>query len=202
MHKICFFEFVWYSYLVQRMKKHTSSAIIACIALLFGFFIVSASLISASQEDLNADATTATTRKLYVGEILPDHVLYPVLMATDKALSQVVIGDEKTRLYLRFSQDRLEKAESLLQKNQEQLALATLTKSQKYLLLAAQHALFEAEKENKSIDAALKQELISSFLHSQAASQAMKEHFVHQDVSAIDQLVAESIALLRIIESK
>lgn len=102
-------------------------------ALFFSIFILFTSFNISSQAKL-ADAENLKNRKFYVNkEILPDHSLYPLLMAVDRL--RLSMADRERRIYLlmAYANRRLFYATRLLEKEELTLALTTLTKSQKYL---------------------------------------------------------------------
>ena len=91
-------------------------------------------------------AKKISAKKFYFGErILPDHVLYPAVMLVDRGLLVVASGESEIFLRIRLAQDRMIRAQKLLEKGEESLALSTLTKSQKYLILAVQEFMSDTE---------------------------------------------------------
>lgn len=112
--------------------------VIAILAIATGLLIFIASLVTTSQKgELHADKVSI--KRFYIGEkVLPDHVLYPVLMLIDRGLLSLSGGEARVFLRIRLAQDRMISAQKLLEKQAEPLALSTLTKSQKYVILAAQ----------------------------------------------------------------
>lgn len=118
------------------MKK--LSFILHSSAVIFGFFILTVSLMAANQV-ISYEGVSGSQRKFYVGEtILPDHVLYPFVAAADRALLAAAPPLQKIELQLAYGQIRLEYAQGLLEKGEQDMAQAALTKSQKYHSLAAQ----------------------------------------------------------------
>lgn len=117
-------------------------------ALLFGTLVLSVSLISASQA-VSYEGLLATQRKLYFNEsLLPDHVLYPFVAAADRLLLTVSSRQQKLELQLAFGQIRMDYAYGLFDKGEEDMAIAALTKSQKYLNQAGmQLSDFEFEQD-------------------------------------------------------
>lgn len=102
-------------------------------ALFFSIFILFTSFNISSQAEL-VDAGNLKSRKFYVNkEILPDHSLYPLLMAVDRL--RLSMADRERRIYLlmAYANRRLFYATRLLEKEELTLALTTFTKSQKYL---------------------------------------------------------------------
>ena len=101
-----------------------------------GFFILLNSFYSASKAAL-ADTYLVKSRRFYVQrEILPDHSLYPLLMAADKFRLSVADRDRRVYLLAAYANRRLFYAQQLLKKEELALAVTTLTKAEKYLLQA------------------------------------------------------------------
>jgi hypothetical protein len=111
-------------------------------ALAFGISVVWISLlfsVPAHSQEINR----ASLKQFYWdSEILPDHILYPVLMVADRVQLSLAEPEDKVYLQVLFAYQRLESSRQLLEKGEEALALSTLTKSQKYLLGAA-HGVLE-----------------------------------------------------------
>ena len=124
------------------MTKFTPTHIIISLAaLIIGLNIVFISLLSASKA-ATYQPVKASCKKFYVrSNILPDHLFYPVLAATDQLLVRIVPLEEKIKLRADLGQTRLDFARQLLAKDNLALALTTLTKSQKYFNLAAHQAI-------------------------------------------------------------
>lgn len=98
--------------------------------------ILGVSLMASSKEAVAQGADESPT--LYsVDHILPDNSLYPVLMVIDRIRLMTADDTEYPELYVQYSFDRLESATALLSKGKTDLAVTTLTKSQKYVLQAA-----------------------------------------------------------------
>lgn len=126
------------------------SYITSGFALLFGLFIFGLSLIMTSQVK-SSSFPKFSEKKFYLGErILPDHVLYPALMVADSVILNTSYGNRRIYVKIRFSQDRLNSAQLLIAKNEEMLALSTMTKSQKYLITAAQDFL-SSKQQSESV---------------------------------------------------
>jgi MFS superfamily sulfate permease-like transporter len=135
------------------MKKIRLSLSVS--ALIFGLLIVFISLISTNQV-ISYEGTQASQKKFYIGEtILPDHVAYPLVAAADRVLLLAVPQREKIQLQLTYGKIRMEYAQALLLKEEPYLANIALTKSQKYVNLAALQFLEDFNEEIESADAKL-----------------------------------------------
>lgn len=114
------------------------SALLAAVGILF---------LSLSSASVNVVRSTAggfeqTRKQFYVSDtILPDHIAYPVLMAIDRARLEAATQTEQVYLKTAYANRRLSLAQQLFDKGDEQLAVSTLTKAQKYLLSASNQAL-------------------------------------------------------------
>jgi hypothetical protein len=160
-----------------------------------GLMVVFISLVSANQVN-SYEGTQASRRKFYLGQrILPDHILYPVVAAADRALLVAAPNHEKIRLKLAYGRIRFAYAQGLLDKGETQMAQAALTKSQKYYSLAAHQLLDENEREPVTDElkkAAIKQ-IENNIHHSQ---QLLLELSPDQRCLA-DQLNQQNKALLQ-----
>lgn len=80
-------------------------------------------------------------RVYFSDTILPDHLAYPVLRVRDRMLLETSEPMQQVDLKLRFAEHRYGVAEHLLEKNQDELAITTLSKSQKYVISAGYQIL-------------------------------------------------------------
>ncbi|PIY80020.1 MAG: hypothetical protein COY80_05080 [Candidatus Pacebacteria bacterium CG_4_10_14_0_8_um_filter_42_14] len=124
------------------MRSSQVKLFAAAVSLLFGLGIISVSLFSASQP-FATDLPSATRTSFYFGSrMLPDHVLYPIVMVFDRLYLLSLPKNERSSVEVQYAFDRMHSAEALLDgKNNPELALATLKKSQRYLLLAGNKTL-------------------------------------------------------------
>lgn len=163
---------------------------LSIVALIFGLMMFSTSLIMASQDNM-ALQKRSSEKKLYVGRILPDHIFYPILMVMDRAVLSLSFGESSIHNKLTLSRDRLKSAQLLLDKHEEELALSTITKAQKYVLSAAHEVI-----ENKNTSAEARDAVKKALSVTKDNLPKLKEKFLEQDTSAIDKLVAETEILL------
>jgi hypothetical protein len=120
------------------MKK--SRLFFSGLALFFGLVVVAVSLASANRVVSYGGSTSAKSFYLS-GEILPDHLAYPLVAAVDQIILIAAPLQEKIKLQLAYCCIRLDYSRGLLAKGQSGMAMAALTKSQKYCGLAAQQIL-------------------------------------------------------------
>lgn len=174
-----------------------TKVLVALFAVIFGVFIVASSLVVSSEDEMT-NTDKESERKFYVSKrILPDHILYPVLMAIDKGLLMVATGESEIFLRIRLAQDRMLSAQALLQKGEETLALSTLTKSQKYLIIATQQFL-SSQETTREVGVALLQAL-------QENTQNLRNSqvkFSNIPTGPISDLIIESESLIAVVEGK
>jgi flagellin-specific chaperone FliS len=118
--------------------------VLSFVALVSAVSILFVSLSSASLHSVqSASGSFQQTRKqFYVSsKILPDHVAYPILMGIDRVRLESTTPVEQVYMKTAYANRRLESAKSLLEKGENELAVSTLTKAQKYLLSAGNQVL-------------------------------------------------------------
>lgn len=169
----------------------------AFVAILFGVFIVTISLFAYASNKTAQFEKKSTTTFYLSRTILPDHVLYPVLMMFDRGLLFVSRGEPELYLRIRLAQDRMLRAQKLLEKGDEVLALSTLTKSQKYLLLAGQHYLSKKDQFPLAAGTAVLHALQENTINLQES----EKRFQTISTVPIEDLIRESSTLITIIEN-
>lgn len=133
-----------------------------------------------------SDRFKANDKQFYLdGEILPDHTLYPVVMMADRLKLEMAQPNEKITVYTTYANLRLSAAQQLLDKENYQLALTTLTKSQKYLLKAAQETL------DQNPSPTTKNHVLKTLLYHINKHQQIKEQFSQEGKNVIDELDME-----------
>ncbi|MCB9813365.1 MAG: hypothetical protein H6772_03085 [Pseudomonadales bacterium] len=161
------------------------------LALIIALFIFGVSLIMASQIR-SENSLRVSERKFYVGKtILPDHVLYPILMVADRIILQSSFGNRKIYVQMRLADDRLYSSKVLINNDQEELALSTMTKAQKYLINAAQEFL-NSDNQQESV----KKDLLRSLENNSRELKKCKDNFERVDTSPIESLLVELDALI------
>lgn len=103
-------------------------------ACLLSVAVMLVSLQSANRRYLNSGSQDKLlTSKLYVArEILPDHTLYPALMAVDRMRLELAEPAQRSSLMVAYANRRLFYTKRLLEKDQHELAFITLSKAIKY----------------------------------------------------------------------
>lgn len=171
-----------------------SRVILSAAALGGGILIVIISL-TAANPVLSAE-TNESEKEFYFGQtILPDHVLYPVLMIADRAKLETVNEHDEVYTRVIYSIRRQEAAQQLLEKDKHAMAYTTLTKSQKYLLQAGNKVI--AEKREADLA-----EYVQKALTAQSATlESVRTQFNPQYYMQINQLIQENNGLVEQLEN-
>lgn len=157
------------------------------LAIVAASGILTMSLLSSAAAYTNPTKVRWNEKQIYLSdEILPDHVLYPVLMAADRVKLESASDLEKIYLKTAYANLRLEATQGLLEKEDQDLALTTLTKSQKYLLEAASDALADNVPDYTRLH------VLKTMLYHQAMIQKLKKQFNENQWPIIDQLHEEA----------
>ena len=89
--------------------------------------------------------------KFYIAkEILPDHSLYPILMVVDRLRLELAGPERRVYLLSSYANRRLFYSKKLLEKNDQVLALTTLSKAIKYINQALEENIGLIEKASPS----------------------------------------------------
>jgi hypothetical protein len=169
---------------------------------IFGLFIASGvlavSLASSVPSVYSAsDRFKKNDTQFYLnGDILPDHTLYPMVMIADKIKLEMAQEHQKITIYTTYANLRLQAAIQLLEKDQNQLALSTLTKSQKYLLKAAQTTLEQNPSDTT------KEHVLKTLTYHINKHQEIKDQFSHEEKNVVDQLDMESQVFVDSLKSE
>jgi len=120
--------------------------ILSSLGLLLGGAILFVSMAAGNNKVLSSsgDYHETSRKQFYLGQILPDHVAYPLLMAVDRIKLDTAAPQDRIYLELDYAQHRFTAANALLDEQKTDLALTTFTKAQKYLL----EACVEAQEDN------------------------------------------------------
>jgi hypothetical protein len=115
---------------------------LAIISFFFGVLVIVISINSSVSAAYPTSELRASHRQFYLSStILPDHVVYPLLMMVDKAQLELTPFPDRLWLQAEYGWRRLDYSRQFLEKDNQDLALAALTKSQKYFLNATQETL-------------------------------------------------------------
>jgi len=160
--------------------------------LLIASLILAISLISSTPSAYSVgDEFKTNDKEFYFGtEILPDHLLYPAVMIADKIKLETAKKEEKLITYITYANLRLDSSEKLLNKDSHPLALTTLTKSQKYLLKAAEFA----QENHPNPTATLY--VYKTLLYHLSRHQQLMERFSDEQRPVIEQLDREILVFV------
>lgn len=130
--------------LKSTLVKNNSGYVVSVTTLLLaGTLILITSLYMASKQQVVAEVLASDTiprvtqQEVYSGQVLPDHVAYPVIAAIDHMRLQVSDQPEQLTLQLELADRRKHYAQQLALKNKPDLAVVTLGKSHHLLVTAA-----------------------------------------------------------------
>lgn len=167
----------------------SSRVVLSVMALLVGLGIVGVSLFSANQVFFH-DGYEVSHKSFYLtGNILPDHIFYPVIMVGDRLKLSAASPSEKVYLQLDYSERRFDSVAQLLDKDNAVIAFSTLTKSQKYLNHAAQAAI------DLGFSAKDKELIVRIIEHRKTELEKISERFTSYDQAVLNQLYNESETL-------
>jgi len=177
---------------MQHLRLVTSSA-----GLLLGCAILGVSLSAGNTMVQSAGTSFETSKKqFYLNEaVLPDHVVYPVLMAVDRVKLEMETPEERVYKQVEYAQRRFESTQGLLEKDMTALALTTVTKGEKYLINAAHGAL---ELENGD---AQRRFVYRTLVYYNSDLEKLKGQFPDADRPLIDQLQREMLSLQHQLEA-
>ena len=160
-------------------------------AFSLGLLIVAISLLSI--EAVSAGENNITSKKLYMGQVLPDHIAYPLLMAMDRFYLETAGQTERIYKQIEYADRRLFYTQELLaQKDTEKLplALSTLTKAEKYLIKASLESIEIKSDEN------VHNAILSSLQYHYSQLEKLTHKFTDSQRSILDELREEESSLI------
>lgn len=158
-----------------------------------GILFISLSTVSAVQSASGVDQP----KHFYMeGTLLPDHVAYPIVMMVDRAHLEAATPVEQVYLKTEYANRRLEYAEKLLEKDNSNLAVTTITKSQKYLLSAARQAI-----ENDMSDTVIKHVIATIEYHKEQTA-LLANQLSDNERAIIDGLNEECSVIVEQLKSQ
>lgn len=165
--------------------------ILSSAGLIFGFLVLGVSLSAGNTKVLSSSSPESSRKQLYVNQvILPDHVAYPVLMAVDRVKLELDSPQERVYSEVEYANRRFEYAQALIDKGDLSLAVTTITKAEKYLIQAAQHALQLEDSRSQRVY------VLKTLVYYDSRLEELKPAFTNQDRAIIDQLQQELKALI------
>ncbi len=161
------------------------------LAFLFGCGIVGVSLVSAATVfPTEVIPSTAPVVSHLSDSLLPGHLGYPVMAATQKVQLYFMEGEEQSYERLRIATERWQSAEELIKLNKLDLAVSTTLKGHQYV---AETAL---KVQQLPSDHPLKLNVIQKLYDFRVHVDVMKSAFSDQQKVLLDQALAENEALL------
>jgi len=163
--------------------------LLSTLAFMFAVGILLTSLATATQVNSSGDKPSRTRELYFNREILPDHALYPALMAGDRLKLETASNTDRIFLEIQYSNARLEMATQLLEQDKNDLAVSTLTKSLKYLELAA----FEAQEH--SAPASVKNVIVRAIEYNGKETKKILGRIPENDRGAIQKLLDQNVVI-------
>lgn len=174
------------------MKYLRSRFFFSSLFFLLGLGILLVSLMTVG--GVLAGDGSMTEMRFYSGEVLPDHVAYPAIMAMDRFYLETASPVERIYMQIEYANRRLYYSKALLEREERKnpdLALTTLTKAEKYVLAAAQETLALDSAPTSVTDLSKR-----SLQYHIDALEKMTLQFPDFQRSVLDQLREEEKALL------
>lgn len=161
-----------------------------------GVVILLLSLMTANSLTTTNDKLPIEGWKFYLGrEILPDNILYPLLMVKDRLQHDQAEPIDQVTLKLEYAEKRYQTSQELVARDQFPLAISTLTKSQKYMISAG-YQILSLEQINQD----QLQSIRDALDHSIYRIDAFSANYPGQDLGALNQLREDSRVLLSKID--
>ncbi len=175
-------------------KLHTLSMIVFA---LFGVLILFISLAAANRVTTGSGLSLSGNKVYFGRKILPDHLLYPALMIHDRLTFVSATPDQQVLLRLSFADDRYESAQQLLERGQQDLAVTTLTKSQKYLMISGLDVLSDSISDPEIVH-----KVLCAIDHSVYRLQMFQKQYQGVESVVISNLTEETKVLQQQLEEK
>jgi flagellin-specific chaperone FliS len=169
------------SLMLLSLSAKKIQLILSLFSLILALLIVGVSLVAA-----NPVISAQTLGK----DILPDHVFYPLLMIADRLRLETNTGEKRLQMQVDYGLRRLHHAEQLLEADNLALALTTLTKSQKYMIHAAQEAI------NTNASPEIKTQLTAILIQYSLDVKDLSSKFNDSQRDVINKLIKECEALI------
>jgi hypothetical protein len=169
--------------LLVRFKRFILSlfAILGGLGILTVSFFRTAQIVATSQPNLEA-----SNRRVYFGEVKPDHVLYPLVAFKEQISLSFTTREDRVKGELKLADEKLKFAEELFANGDEDLAVDTLIKSEQLLFLAA-HDYTELNQSNNDLRQAV---LVSLYHHQASLNKIVTSSSAHQ-ATKINELIEQ-----------
>ncbi|MBW7955233.1 hypothetical protein H3C66_00705 [Patescibacteria group bacterium] len=160
------------------------------LGLGFGSSILIISLFSATQVSSTGGQAASESKLYFSHQVLPDHSLYKVIMAMDRLQLETATPQEQIFIKIEYAHRRLDYAKALLQKENEELAMTTLLKSQNYLNQATQDALAS------DVDASMKERIAKAIAYHSKELVELAPQLTDAHRAQLDQILKEHDLLM------
>ncbi len=172
------------------MTKTSSNPIIVTFCLVFAFFVLGVSIMSASIASSSLDDTPFSSRKLrFSAQIMPGNVLFPFVVIKDKASLLLMDTSQQCLQRLNLALERLDQAKRISELGDQRLALQTMIKGQRYLSEAT------TQCQQSNLDQKYKDGIIKVVEQYQQQLTEIKPRYADTDRAILDQLMSENEAL-------
>jgi len=170
--------------------------ILSLTALFFACSVLLISLFTATLAS-SSGSHVLTSKKLYFGkDILPDNIMYPVLMAVDRVELETAPSSEQIYIQIEYANRRLNYAQQLVDQQKEALAVSTITKAENYLADAA--AKVAGDKETTQT---VKEDLSRAIQYHIDELRKINPKLTDANRVSIDKLIEQNTFTLKTLQS-
>lgn len=163
-----------------------------------GVVILLLSLLTANTLTMRGAGLGPQQWKFYLGrDILPDNILYPLLMIRDRVVLDNTQPSEQVALKLAYAEERYATSQALLKNEDVQLAISTVTKYQKYVIGAGYQALELENMDKSDIETALQAAQVSL-----ERTEGLASQYPAHDFATIEQLRSDTKVLVSKLEER
>lgn len=170
--------------------------LLSLLGLGVGSSILIISLFSATQVSSNGGQAASESKLYFSHQILPDHSLYKIIMAMDRLQLETAPPEEQIYIKVEYANRRLDYALALLEKENEELAMTTLLKSQNYLNHAAQDSLKDG------VSTTTKERVTKAINYNTKVLKEISPQLTDAHRAQIDQILTEHTSLLAELRSR
>lgn len=166
-----------------RFKRFILSllAIAAGLGILTVSFFRASEIVATSQSNLEASG-----KKLYFGEVKPDHILYPLVAFKEQAGLVFLSPEKKIRGELHLADEKLKFAQEMFANDDNDLALDTLIKAEQLLSMAmSDFAEFKQSRNELRLEI-----LQTSYRHQAVLNKILTTSPAHQNTK-INELIEQ-----------
>lgn len=128
-------------------------------------------------------------------DIIPGHVLYPIVMTIDRVQLEIAPPSEKLFLEVEYADRRLAYAKLLLEQDRSDIALTTVTKAEKYLQQAARSAMVQDTAKP------VKLYIIRAMQYHQKVIPTLASKFNDPQRAILDKISAENLEIITLLQT-